>query len=165
MNESSAYRLQELAEAFEITERSARHYIGTLLPSRLRAGRGKRARYGQETWNCFAFIQKARERKFTHEQIAGMLERFSQKQVDSVAHGLDDLAIVPVPAETPGEVLSSPCVAAEFEQQPSSRCSRPRWQMLHADGQLQIMHQGTADPGQREQARLIAILLKHILGH
>jgi DNA-binding transcriptional MerR regulator len=179
MNNQSVYRLEDLAEAFGLTERTARYYLGSLLPPRHKTGRGRRARYDQDTWNCFAFVQKAREQKFTHEQIANMLAAFSQRQVDHVVRGLDKLAVVPVAADDPVEVASSPCMAEEFAgddtgvtpagdislavERPSAEDGPPRWQVLYADEDLQITHKGLANPGQREQVRLAAALLKRIL--
>lgn len=162
MSDDREFGLQDLAQAFGLTERSARHYVGSLLPPRLRPGRGKRARFGRDCWNCFAFIRKATDLKFTHEQIAGMLATFSQRQVDNVARGLDQLAIVPLPAEEPAEAYSSPCMLSEFPGPPPGG-PLPRWQMLFADDELQIAHRGSAAPAQREQVRLTAALLKRIL--
>jgi len=89
------YTLEELAEAFDLTPRTARHYIENILPPHHKKGRGKLARYGRDTWNCFAFIQKARQEKLTSEQMARVLAELSQDQIDLVAVGLEDLTIVP----------------------------------------------------------------------
>jgi len=89
------YTLEELAEAFDLTPRTARHYIENILPAHHKKGRGKLARYGRDTWNCFAFIQKARREKLTSQQISRVLAEISQKQIDLVAEGLEDLTIVP----------------------------------------------------------------------
>ena len=89
------YTLEELAEAFDLTPRTARHYIENILPPHHKKGRGKLARYGRDTWNCFAFIQKARQERLTSQQMARVLAELSQDQIDLVAAGLEDLTIVP----------------------------------------------------------------------
>jgi DNA-binding transcriptional MerR regulator len=89
------YTLEELAEAFDLTPRTARHYIENILPPHHKKGRGKLARYGRDTWNCFAFIQKARQERLTSQQMARVLAELSQDQIDLVAGGLEDLTIVP----------------------------------------------------------------------
>ena len=61
MTEENTYTLEDLARDFDLTARTARHYIANVLPPHHKKGRGKLARYGQDTWNCFAFIQKVRE--------------------------------------------------------------------------------------------------------
>jgi DNA-binding transcriptional MerR regulator len=114
MSTEPGYTLEQLAAEFGLTARTARHYLEHLLPSHHKQGRGKRARYGQDTWNCFAFIRKARDEKLASAQIAGLLRGFSQAQIDRVANGLEQLAIVPRPAAEPIEVASSPCMADEF---------------------------------------------------
>lgn len=114
MNDDRTYTLEQLAASFGLTTRTARHYLEHLLPPHHRQGRGKRARYGQHTWNCFALIRKAREEKLTSAQISSLLHAFSQQQIDRVAGGLEELAIVPRPAAEPIEVASSPCMADDF---------------------------------------------------
>jgi len=89
------YTLEELAEAFDLTPRTARHYIENILPAHHKKGRGKLARYGHDTWNCFAFIQKARQERLTSEQMSRVMAELSQDQIDLVAGGLEDLTIVP----------------------------------------------------------------------
>jgi len=89
------YTLEELAEAFDLTPRTARHYIENILPAHHKKGRGKLARYGRDTWNCFAFIRKARQERLTSEQMSRVLAELSQDQIDLVASGLEDLTIVP----------------------------------------------------------------------
>jgi len=83
------YTLEQLAEDFELTPRTARHYVENVLPGHHKKGRGKLARYGQDTWNCFAFIQKARVEKLTTAQIAGVLADLDQAQIDRVAEGME----------------------------------------------------------------------------
>jgi len=101
MNEPD-YTLEELACAFGLTPRTARHYIENVLPAHHKKGRGKLARYGQDTRNCFAFIQKAREEGLTSAQISGVLADLGQEQIDRVAEGLEELTIVPTSLiETP----------------------------------------------------------------
>lgn len=114
MHDDRTYTLEQLATDFGLTARTARHYLEHLLPPHHRRGRGKRARYGQHTWNCFALIRKAREEKLTSAQISSLLHAFSQQQIDRVAGGLEELAIVPRPAAEPIEVASSPCMAEDF---------------------------------------------------
>jgi len=114
MNNDRTYTLEQLAADFGLTARTARHYLEHLLPPHHRHGRGKRARYGQHTRNCFALIRKAREEKLTSAQISSLLHAFSQQQIDRVAGGLEELVIVPRPAAEPIEVASSPCMAEDF---------------------------------------------------
>ena len=108
MNDDRTYTLEQLAADFGLTVRTARHYLEHLLPPHHRPGRGKRARYGQHTWNCFALIRKAREEKLTSTQISSLLHAFSQQQIDRVAGGLEELAIVPRPAAEPILLLLAP---------------------------------------------------------
>ena len=69
MDKADSYTLEELAADFDLTPRTARHYIENVLPPHHKTGRGKLARYGQDTWNCFAFIQKVRQQSgFTAAQ-------------------------------------------------------------------------------------------------
>jgi DNA-binding transcriptional MerR regulator len=114
MNDDRTYTLEQLAADFGLTARTARHYLEHLLPPHHRPGRGKRARYGAHTWNCFALIRKAREEKLTSAQISSLLHAFSQQQIDRVASGLEELTIVPRPAAEPIELASSPCMAGDF---------------------------------------------------
>jgi DNA-binding transcriptional MerR regulator len=114
MNDDRTYTLEQLAADFGLTARTARHYLEHLLPPHHRQGRGKRARYGEHTWNCFALIRKAREEKLTSAQISSLLHAFSQQQIDRVASGLEELTIVPRPPAEPIELASSPCLADDF---------------------------------------------------
>jgi DNA-binding transcriptional MerR regulator len=110
MSEPGSYTLEELASAFNLTPRTARHYIANVLPPRHKTGRGRRARYGQDTWNCFAFIRKARRDRLTMRQISNLLGTLGPSQVEQVVQGLEELSIVPTAPE-PREVYSSPCMA------------------------------------------------------
>ena len=112
MANEPTYTLERLAEDFELTPRTARHYIENVLPDHHKKGRGKLARYGQDTWNCFAFIQKAREEKLTTAQISGVLAELDQAQIDRVAEGMEELTIVPTPAVKSPIFLSSPLMAS-----------------------------------------------------
>jgi len=191
MNIEPGYTLEELAEAFGLTPRTARHYIENVLPTHHKKGRGKLAHYGQDTWNCFAFIKKARAEKLTTAQISGVLANLSQAQIDRVAQGQEELTIVPTPSiESRGvfsaERMTSPVrrmsrmladeppqpaspefmdmESPDFEAEPfSNPQSAPRWQVLYSDDELQITHQGDASAEQREQVRLAAKLVKRIL--
>lgn len=99
MDKTNTYTLEELAEAFGLTPRTARHYIENVLPPHHKTGRGKLARYGQATWNCFSFIQKVRrESGFTTAQIAEVLATLEQDQVDRVAEGREEMRIVTSPS-------------------------------------------------------------------
>ena len=191
MNKEPGYTLEELAESFELTPRTARHYIENVLPAHHKKGRGKLAHYGQDTWNCFAFIQKARAEKLTTAQISGVLADLDQAQIDRVAQGQEELTIVPTPSIESRGIFSADRMAS-----PSRRMSRmlvdeppppqspammstappnfeaevfsepqsaPRWQVLYSDDELQITHQGDASAEQREQVRLAAKLVKRIL--
>ncbi|MCJ7816071.1 MAG: helix-turn-helix domain-containing protein, partial [Xanthomonadales bacterium] len=107
MNNESGYTLEELAETFDLTPRTARHYLENVLPAHHKQGRGKLAFYGQDTWNCFAFIQKARSEKLTASQISRVLADLSQAQINRVAQGEEELTIVPTSAiESSGVYLS-----------------------------------------------------------
>ena len=98
MNEATTYTLEELAGAFDLTPRTARHYIENVLPPHHKTGRGKLARYGQDTWNCFAFIQRVRQdAKLTAAQLSDVLARLDQEQIDRVAEGREELAIYVAP--------------------------------------------------------------------
>ena len=191
MNKEPGYTLEELAEDFDLTPRTARHYIENVLPAHHKKGRGKLAHYDQDTWNCFAFIQKALAEKLTTAQISGVLADLGQAQIDRVAQGQEELTIVPTPSieslgvfsadrmaspsrrmsrmladePPPPEPLEMMSMApADFEAEVfSDPQSAPRWQVLYSDDELQITHQGDASAEQREQVRLAAKLVKRIL--
>lgn len=191
MNKEPGYTLEELAEDFDLTPRTARHYIENVLPAHHKKGRGKLAHYDQDTWNCFAFIQKARAEKLTTAQISGVLANLGQAQIDRVAQGQEELMIVPTPSIESRGVFSADRVASPSRRmsrmlaedapppEPSAMMSMappdfeaelfsepqsaPRWQVLYSDDELQITHQGDASAEQREQVRLAAKLVKRIL--
>jgi len=191
MTDEPGYTLDELAEAFDLTPRTARYYIENVLPEHHKQGRGKQAFYGQDTWNCFAFIQKARAEKLTTAQISGVLADLDQVQIDRVASGQEELTIVPMaPIESRGEYFSdrmaSPsrrmsrmkmseaplhAMSVSFEPEPpgvdadmvSEAQAVSRWQVLYTDDELQITFKGHANARQREQIRLAAKLIKGIL--
>ena len=102
------FTLEELAEAFDLTPRTARHYIENLLPEHHKTGRGKVARYGMDTWHCFAFIRRAKEEGLTNQQIADVLGKISQEQVDRVAMGVEELSIVPISPMASREASMAP---------------------------------------------------------
>ena len=99
MNEpNTTYTLEELAEAFDLTPRTTRHYIENVLPPHHKTGRGKLARYGRDTWNCFAFIQRVRQdAKLSAAQLSDVLARLDQDQINRVAEGREELAIYVAP--------------------------------------------------------------------
>ena len=98
MNEPNTYTLEELAEAFDLTPRTTRHYIENVLPSHHKTGRGKLARYGRDTWNCFSFIQRVRQdAKLSAAQLSDVLARLDQDQINRVAEGREELAIYIAP--------------------------------------------------------------------
>ena len=191
MNKEPGYTLEELAEDFDLTPRTARHYIENVLPAHHKKGRGKLAYYDQDTWNCFAFIQKARAEKLTTAQISGVLANLGQAQIDRVAQGQEELTIVPTPSIESRGVFSADRMASPSRRmsrmladeppppEPSAMMSMappdfeaelfsepqsaPRWQVLYSDDELQITHQGDASAEQREQVRLAAKLVKRIL--
>ena len=99
MDKPNTYTLEELAADFDLTPRTARHYIENVLPPHHKTGRGKLARYGQDTWNCFSFIQKVRrESGFTATHITDVLATLDQEQIDRVAEGREDLRVVTSPS-------------------------------------------------------------------
>jgi DNA-binding transcriptional MerR regulator len=98
MENSHTYTLAELAGAFGLTERTARYYIEKVLPPHHKKGRGKVARYGQDTWNCFQFIMLVRERYgFGPSQVSGLLADIEQSTIDRVVRGEEELAVMSVP--------------------------------------------------------------------
>ena len=99
MDKADSYTLEELAADFDLTPRTARHYIENVLPPHHKTGRGKLARYGQDTWNCFSFIQKVRrESGFTAAQLADVLATLDQAQIDRVVEGREEMRIVTSPS-------------------------------------------------------------------
>jgi len=98
MNESNTYTLEELAEAFDLTPRTPRHYIEKVLPPHHKTGRGKLARYGRDTWNCFSFIRRVRQdAKLSSAQLSDVLARLDQDQINRVAEDREELAIYVAP--------------------------------------------------------------------
>jgi DNA-binding transcriptional MerR regulator len=165
VNQEASYTLDALAAAFDLTPRTARHYVENVLPARHKTGRGRKARYGRDTWNCFAFIRKARRDGLSLAQVAGLLHELDQPRIDRVANGLEQLAIVPAARAEPPKLFSSPCMADEFPEMHGERpaTATPRWQLLFLDDTLQIAHKGQASPRQREQVRMAAAYIKRIL--
>ena len=89
MNEDQTYTLAELADKCGLTERTARYYIENVLPSHHKKGRGKLAQYGQDTYNCFQFIQQAKKRYgFRPGQIQGVLASIGQETIDRTTTSL-----------------------------------------------------------------------------
>ena len=99
MGKPDTYTLEELAADFDLTPRTARHYIENVLPPHHKTGRGKLARYGQDTWNCFSFIQKVRrESGFTAAQLSDVLATLDETQIDRVVEGREEMKIVTSPS-------------------------------------------------------------------
>ena len=173
LSDTAPYTLADLADAFGLTPRTARHYVEKILPPGHRTGRGRRARYGRDTWNCFAFIRQTRQGGLTLAQIADLLNQLDPSRIDRVARGVESLSFVPMaaekPAEEPSEFYSSPCMAGDFPENAVEASTPParadRWQVLYADGTLQIAHCGRASAEQRTQVRMAAAYIKRVLGH
>lgn len=162
---TAQYTLEELAEAFGLTARTARHYIEHVLPPHHKTGRGKRARYSEDTRICFAFIRQARADKLTLGQISQLLAEFSPAQIEKVARGQEELAIVAAERPEPGEFYSSPCMSGDIAEPPEPAKpvgDMPRWQVLYSDDELQITHKGEASPEQRAQVRMAAAWIKRL---
>ena len=181
------YTLEELADAFGLTPRNARYWIENILPPHHKKGRGKVAQYGQDTYNCFAFVQKARKEKLTSAQIARVLADLDQAQVDRIAEGVEELAVVsmlsaPLMEESPEppriraasrrvrnympepeDMLETPSFREEAKFKRMLKSERPAWSTLYSDDELQIRHRGEADRSQREQVEKAAELIKSIL--
>ena len=101
MNENHSYTLVELAEETGLTGRTVRYYIEQVLPPHHKQGRGKLARYGQDTLNSIRFIVLVGERYgFKPGQAKGVLARVSQETVDRVVRGEEELAVMTVPMDT-----------------------------------------------------------------
>lgn len=165
MSATAGDTLEELAEAFGLTARTARHYIEHVLPPHHKTGRGKRARYAEDTRLCFAFIRQARADKLTLAQISRLLAELSTAQIAKVAHGQEELSIVPAERPEPGEFFSSPCMAGDFAEPPDTAQAAgdiPRWQVLYSDDELQITRKGEASPEQRAQVRMAATWIKRL---
>jgi len=101
MNENKRYTLVQLAEETGLTERTVRYYIEQVLPPQHKQGRGKLARYGQDTLNSIRFIVLVGERYgFKPGQAKGVLARVPQETIDRVVRGEEELAVMTVPMET-----------------------------------------------------------------
>ena len=99
MNKDHTYTLAELAEETGLTERTVRYYIERVLPPHHKQGRGKLARYGQDTLNCIRFILLVRERYgFKPGQAKGVLADVPQETIDRVVRGEEELAVMTVPS-------------------------------------------------------------------
>ena len=119
MGKPNSYTLEELAAGFGLTPRTARHYIANVLPAHHKTGRGKLARYGQDTWNCFSFIQKVRrESGFTATQISDVMSTLDQAQIDRVAEGREEMRIVTSPRPS----ASKPQLKARSSQGIQTSC-------------------------------------------
>ena len=101
MNEEKTYTLAELAEKCGLTERTTRYYIEKVLPPHHKQGRGKLARYGQDTYNSIRFITLVKDRYgFKPGQAKGVLASVPQQTIDRVVSGEEDLAVMTVPSLT-----------------------------------------------------------------
>ena len=99
MNEDKTYTLAELADKTGLTGRTVRYYIEQVLPPHHKQGRGKLARYGQDTLNCIRFILLVRERHgIKPGQAKGVLADVPQETIDRVVHGEEELAVMAVPS-------------------------------------------------------------------
>ena len=99
MREDHTYTLAELADQTGLTERTVRYYIEKVLPPNHKQGRGKLARYGQDTLNCIRFILLARERHgIKPGQAKGVLADVPQEIIDRVVRGEEELAVMTVPS-------------------------------------------------------------------
>ena len=99
MNKDHGYTLAELAEETGLTERTVRYYIEQVLPPHHKQGRGKLARYGQDTLNCIRFIVLVGERYgFKPGQAKGVLADVPQETIDRVVRGEEELAVMTVPS-------------------------------------------------------------------
>jgi len=130
MNESRSYTLKELADQCGLTERTTRYYIEQVLPPHHKKGRGKLARYGQDTLNSIRFIQLVKDRyRFRPGQAKDVLANVPQETIDRVVRGEEELAVATVssgPDMMSSEqvtTLSRPSKRAERYKQKS----RPRF--------------------------------------
>ena len=99
MSENQTYILAELADQTGLTERTVRYYIEQVLPPHHKQGRGKLARYGQDTLSCIRFILLVRERYgFKPGQAKGVLADVPQETIDRVVRGEEELAVMTVPS-------------------------------------------------------------------
>jgi len=126
MNENHSYTLAELAEETGLTGRTVRYYIEKVLPPHHKQGRGKLARYGQDTLNSIRFIVLVGERYgFKPGQAKGVLARVPQETVDRVVRGEEELAVMTVPMDTantlPPRASSLPRSSARMTKDQTSR--------------------------------------------
>ena len=126
MNENHSYTLVELAEETGLTGRTVRYYIEQVLPPHHKQGRGKLARYGQDTLNSIRFIMLVGERYgFKPGQAKGVLARVPQETVDRVVRGEEELAVMTVPMDTantlPPRASSLPRSSARMTKDQTSR--------------------------------------------
>jgi len=126
MNENHSYTLAELAEETGLTGRTVRYYIEKVLPPHHKQGRGKLARYGQDTLNSIRFIVLVGERYgFKPGQAKGVLARVPQETVDRVVRGEEELAVMTVPMDTantlPSRASSLPRSSARMTTYQTSR--------------------------------------------
>jgi len=99
MNQDQTYTLAELAEETGLTERTVRYYIERVLPPHHKQGRGKLARYGQDTLSCIRFIVLVGERYgFKPGQAKGVLASVPQETIDRVVRGEEELTVMAVPS-------------------------------------------------------------------
>ena len=99
MNKDHSYTLAELAEQTGLTDRTVRYYIEQVLPPHHKQGRGKLARYGEDTLNCIRFIVLVGERYgFKPGQAKGVLADVPQETIDRVVRGEEELAVMTVPS-------------------------------------------------------------------
>ena len=129
MGKPDTYTLEDLAADFDLTPRTARHYIENVLPAHHKTGRGKLARYGQETWNCFSFIQRVRrESGFTATQISDVLATLDQAQIDRVAEGREEMRIVTSPSLSAPKLHKLKHDLPRASQRATLRSSLEDWQ-------------------------------------
>ena len=103
MNNDHSYTLAALAEKTGLTERTVRYYIEKVLPPHHKQGRGKLARYSQDTLNSIRFIVLVGERYgFKPGQAKGVLADVPQETIDRVVRGEEELAVMTVPSAPPG---------------------------------------------------------------
>ena len=119
MNKDLTYTLAELAEETGLTGRTVRYYIEQVLPPHHKQGRGKLARYGQDTLNCIRFIVLAGERHgIKPGQAKGVLADVPQETIDRVVRGEEELAVMTVPSAPasmkPGRAGSLPSSGARM---------------------------------------------------
>jgi len=182
------YTLEELADAFELTPRNARHWIENILPAHHKQGRGRVAQYGRDTYNCFAFVKRARAEGLTNAQVARVLSELGQGQIDRIAEGVEELAVMPILSAPLMEESAPPSARsasararrhlqaeesvsqlmdvrskASMTVQPMKRADKPSWTALYQDDDLQIHCRGEVDREQREQIRKAAELIRSIL--